>query len=58
VEQIMNELMEFFGVFSAPATFLELILWFVRFSFGCCLFRYVLYSVFWLTSQFNKGVLK
>ena len=55
MEQIINDLVVFFGVSSAPTTFMELIVWFVKFCFGCALFRYVLYSIFWLTSLFNKG---
>lgn len=55
MEQIINELVIFFGVYGAPMTFMELIVWFVKMAFGCCLFRYVLYSMFWLTSQTSKG---
>lgn len=55
MEQIINELVVFFGLSGAPTTFMELIVWFVKFSFGCSLFRYVLYSLFWLTSFASKG---
>ena len=55
MESIINDLVVFFGVSSSPETFMELVVWFVKMSFGCSLFRYVLYSIFWLTSQFNKG---
>ena len=54
--EIINSLMEYFGVNESPVKVLECILWFIKMSFGCCLFRYVLYSLFWLTSQFRKGV--
>lgn len=53
--QIINELVVFFGVNYEPVTFVDLIVWFVQMCFGCALFRYVLYSIFWLTNQFNKG---
>lgn len=55
MEQIINELVEFFGVAANPTTFNELVIWFIKMCFGCALFRYVLYSIFWLTNQFNKG---
>lgn len=55
MEQIINELVQFFGVVAYPTTFIELVVWFVKMCFGCALFRYVLYSIFWLTNQFNKG---
>lgn len=55
MEQIINELVVFFGVSGMPMTFMELIFWFVKLAFGCSLFRYVLYSMFWLTSQTSKG---
>lgn len=55
MEQIINDLVLFFGLGGNPTTFLELIVWFVKFCFCCALFRYVLYSMFWLTNSFNKG---
>lgn len=55
MEQIINELVVFFGAYAAPQTFMELIVWFVKVAFGCSLFRYVLYSMFWLTSQASGG---
>ena len=55
MEQIINDLVVFFGVSAAPTTFMELIVWFIKMCFGCSLFRYALYSIFWLTNQFNKG---
>lgn len=55
MEQIMNDLMLFFGADYKPVTFMDLITWFIVLAFGCALFRYVLYSIFWLTNQFNKG---
>lgn len=52
--QIINDLLIFFGI-GYPTTVLELLIWFISFSFGCALFRYVLYSIFWLVNSFNKG---
>lgn len=58
MEQIINELVDFFGIAVSPETFIDLIIWFIKMCFGCALFRYVLYSIFWLTNQFNKGAKK
>ena len=55
MEHIINDLAVFFGVYGTPLTFVDLIVWFVKMAFGCSLFRYVLYSMFWLTSQTSKG---
>lgn len=54
MSDILNDLVLFFGLGGNPTTFLELIVWFVKMCFGCALFRYVLYSLFWLTNSFNK----
>lgn len=54
--EIMNGLVAYFGLDASPVTVMECIVWFIKLSFGCCLFRYVLYSIFWLTDQFRKGV--
>lgn len=53
--EIINSLAIYFGLDVEPVTVLECIVWFIKMSFGCALFRYVLYSIFWLTSQFRKG---
>lgn len=51
----MEDLKVFFGLIDTPETFMELVVWFITFCFGCSLVRYVLYSIFWLTSIFSKG---
>lgn len=53
--QIIDELVIFFGVNYTPTTFMELLVWFVKMCFGCALFRYVLYSMFWLSGLIGKG---
>lgn len=55
MSELLNNLLAFFGIYYIPSTFIELIIWFVKFCFGCALFRYVLYSFFWLVNSFNKG---
>ena len=54
MEQIIIDLVEFFGLNYTPTTFIELVVWFVKMCFGCSLFRYVLYSIFWITGQVSK----
>lgn len=56
--EIVNGLSTYFGLDGSPVTVLETIIWFVKMSFGCALFRYVLYSMFWMVSQFRKGAEK
>lgn len=51
---LIDELMNFFGVSVEPVTLIDFFIWFVKMSFGCALFRYVLYGFFWLGRQFSR----
>ena len=51
MEQIINELVIFFGINDTPETFMELVVWFIKMSFGCSLFRYVLFSMLVLCQE-------
>lgn len=53
---IINDLMNFFGIATIPATFGEFLSWFVMFLFGMEFVLYILDSIFYTIRQLSKGV--
>lgn len=53
---IINDLMNFFGIATIPATFGEFLSWFLMFLFGMEFVLYILDSIFYTIRQLSKGV--